>query len=355
LLKGFSKEAMNGITGKKPQPRVTLRSLSQELGVSPATVSVVLRGEGNRMRISAKTQDRIHRLAAERHYRPSSVAQALRSQRTRTVGVVFPDVQETFMNRVLKGIETELHPADYRLMISTSYFNGETEAKNVRNLLDHEVDGLLIVPYAPFRGEAHVFDHLAEIVERDVPAVAIDRYVPGVLDAAVVADDFTAARRGVEALIAGGCGSVGYVGFDLEITSLAERYRGYQTALETAELDGETILLTERNPAAGDLHSRLARQSADGAMPDGFLVSSNGLSYRMWRILDALGEKRTKLAKFGEDPHWAETGMIQIRQPHEELGQRAARRICTMIADGITTGEREVLSAEWASDKEDGI
>lgn len=314
------------------QPKATLKTLARELGVSPATVSLVLQGRGDSLRIAEGTQDRIRRHAEERRYRGSWTARALRAKRTGTIGVVFPDVQEAFMNRILKGIEEAAYPEGFRLMISTSYFETAVEAANIEALLDREMDGLLIVPYVPFRGEPVSYDHLADAVEQ-VPTVAIDRYIPGVVERAVVGDDAAAVEGAVDLLAGRGCRSLGYVGFDLPITTLEARHAAFHRAARARDLrvNGE-VLLRERNENSRDLSEALRALHRSGEMPDGFLVSTNGLSYRVMEVLGHIGADGVQLAKFGEDPQWARTGMIQIRQPHEELGRRAMHLLSAGIS-----------------------
>jgi LacI family transcriptional regulator len=214
------------------------------------------------------------------------------------IGVVFPDIHETFMTHVLKGIEQTLYPIGYRLIIA---------------------------PYAPFCPRQASRTHIEEAIERNVPIVAVDRYLPGLLERAVVADDYGDAVRAVEQLHVAGCRSVGYVGFEINISSLKARFAGYRDATKRLGLEaGARVFLGSRNLDSGDLTNTLTKVSRSAAMPDAFLVTTNGLSYRVADILRRLGAGGVKIAKFGEDPVWANTGMLEIRQPHEALGRTAA-------------------------------
>lgn len=335
--------------------KVTIRELATHLSLSPTTVSLVLSGKGETYRIASETRQRVEAAAKEMGYQPNHMARSMRRGKSDTIGVLFPDISEVFMNRVLSGIESLALERKISLMIATSSLDYQVEARNLAALVGKQIDGLLLVPYAPFHGEQYSDDAVRQLTGSDIPTVMIDRYLPELNTAAVIGEDRDAARRAVKMLIKSGCRRPAYLGFDLNITSLEERRLGFHEAVKKAGLEGaaEERLLTERNPSGSDIRDWLAELSIADRMPDGFLVSSEGLALKLRFLLDGIqsrgrGSKRKGkpplIARFGEDSPYFPTGMISIRQPHEELGRRGAEKLFTLI-DGETIPKSERIEA----------
>ncbi|MDF1568795.1 MAG: LacI family DNA-binding transcriptional regulator [Spirochaetaceae bacterium] len=334
--------------------RITIKELAALLEVSPTTVSLVLGGKAETHRIASDTRRKIEDAAARLGYRPNHLAQAMRRGKTDTLGVIFPDVSEAYMNMVLRGIEQIALEKNKGLMIATSSLNPTVEARNIQMLLDRRIDGLLIIPYAPFRGEDYRPTAIQEAAGSGLPIVAIDRHIPDITPHAVIAADESASRQAAELLISKGCRHLAYLGFDLVITTLENRRKGFYEAAMNTGVDILTteILLKELNINSSDLTEHLKGLAAENNMPDGFLVSTAGLALRLQHLMRTnnyrAAGKVPLIARFGEDLPYFPTGMIQIRQPHEELGRRAVKKLLTLI-DGVVgknTTDIEILPME---------
>ena len=91
--------------GRTAGARPTLRSLADQLRLSPASVSLVLNHAPAARAIPKATQDRIRAAAARAGYRPNTIAKSLRHRRTRTIGVMVPEISEGYAASVMSGIE----------------------------------------------------------------------------------------------------------------------------------------------------------------------------------------------------------------------------------------------------------
>src|SRR5262245_2741423 len=99
--------------GNSGTARSNLKELAQHLELSQTTVSRVLNGSGSEYRISEETQRRVIAAAQKLNYKASTLARSLRSKRTKTVGVMVPEISEGYATAVLGGIEDVLQLADY--------------------------------------------------------------------------------------------------------------------------------------------------------------------------------------------------------------------------------------------------
>src|ERR1700726_3547906 len=100
-------------SGGKSAQTVSLKFLAEHLGVSPATVSLVINRSPSAKSIPQRTQERIRAAARELNYRPNFMARPLRAQRSFVVGVAVPEISEGYAALVLSGIEDHLLDEGY--------------------------------------------------------------------------------------------------------------------------------------------------------------------------------------------------------------------------------------------------
>src|SRR5512142_2077424 len=127
-------------TGKSP----TLRELASKLGLSPATVSLVLNGETS-IGIAAETQELVRAKAREMGYRPNFLARSLRTRRSYSVGVMIPGVSQGYNVLVLQGIEEHLASRGYFHYVASHYMKQELVQEYAHGFTDRGADGLILV------------------------------------------------------------------------------------------------------------------------------------------------------------------------------------------------------------------
>ena len=110
--------------------QVTIKDLAKELGISPSTVSRALSGHPD---ISEKTIKRVTELAAKYRYQPNSIALSLRSSKTRTIGVIIPEIAHFFFATVISGIEDLAAERGYNVILCHSNEQYEKEVKDAQS------------------------------------------------------------------------------------------------------------------------------------------------------------------------------------------------------------------------------
>jgi LacI family transcriptional regulator len=126
--------------------RPNLRQVAARAGISVAVVSYVI-NNGPR-RVAPSTRLRVEQAIAELGYRPNSIARALRTQRTETLGLILPDLSKAFFAELAASVEISARLYRQRLLITSSGFDGAREFEQLHALIDARVDGVLIVPAA---------------------------------------------------------------------------------------------------------------------------------------------------------------------------------------------------------------
>lgn len=227
--------------------KVTIYDISKKLNVSAATVSRAL---NQNPKISKKTRDLVARTAAEMNYKQNRLAQALKSGKTNNVGVIVPYINRSFFSSVIRGIEEELTPHGYHVIICQSHEEVENEAKQVQALLNTQIDGIFMSVSKTTRNT----DHITRVLEENTPLVFFDRkmQVPGV--SSVVIDDFKGGYEATRHLIKEGCTRIAHLTGDLvNLEIYKHRYEGYRAALKDhgLELNPDYIIETSSKIESG--------------------------------------------------------------------------------------------------------
>ena len=123
----------------------TLKDVGQHLGLSAATVSLVLNQSPGADSIPQETQRRVLAAVEELGYRPNLLARSLRSRRTQSIGVLVPEISEGYATGVLSGLEEHLLDKEYHYLLISHRFDSRLIAKNVSLLKDRAVEGLVLV------------------------------------------------------------------------------------------------------------------------------------------------------------------------------------------------------------------
>jgi LacI family transcriptional regulator len=134
--------------GSKNQP-ISLKRLAAHLGLSPATVSIVINRTRTADTIPEDTKRRIMDAARELNYRPNIIARSLRQQRTYSVGVLLPELSDGYSSLVLSGIEDYLLQNGYALLTASHRHKQELIDEYPKLFFDRAVEGLITIdtPY----------------------------------------------------------------------------------------------------------------------------------------------------------------------------------------------------------------
>ncbi|MBW3083091.1 LacI family DNA-binding transcriptional regulator [Bifidobacterium phasiani] len=182
---------------------VTIRDVARQAGVSITAVSQILHGKG---RFSQETRDLVQRTVDELGYIPDSRAQAIRSSRSKTVGLLVPDIRNPFFADLVCSVEEMLHEKGYSTLIGTSAEDVNRQDAFINTLLGYRIDGAIVVPQGV---QSPGIDML---VDQDLPLVFVDRRVQGVDSVPfVVSDPYTGLQEALDTLHQLGHRRIGYV------------------------------------------------------------------------------------------------------------------------------------------------
>lgn len=232
--------------------KVSLKTLAERAGVSKATASWVLSGQGRSRGISPDTCEKVMNKAKEIGYRPNRLAQGLSTGKSRTVGVVLSSLADPFYGGLALALIDEAEKRGYSVMMATSESDSVKEINAIKIFIENQMDGILVTPCLDSK------QALCECVDEGTNLVMIDRGIKGVSAPSVVMDNRESARALVAGLTAKGCRKIAIFTTSHYLENMQERYLGYCDALEAAGLPIDEHLFCDFSSGA-DVEERNRR------------------------------------------------------------------------------------------------
>lgn len=177
--------------------KVTLKQIAKELDVSISTVSKSLRDSAE---ISEDTRLKVQAFAKLYNYKPNNIALSLKNRKTKTIGIIIPEIVHHFFATVISGIEHMANESGYSVVVCLSNESFDKEVLNMEMLANGSTDGFImsLSKETQMKGDFH---HISEAISQGMPVVMFDRVTNDVLCDKVIIDDKLAAYEAVLALI----------------------------------------------------------------------------------------------------------------------------------------------------------
>ncbi len=200
----------------------TIKDVARLAGVSPSTISKYINGG----HVREENVEAIRTAIQTLDYRVNPFARNLKTQRSRSIGVLLPDMTAPFFGTVVMAMDKILRENGYHTLISCYGSNHGLERDNLQFLMDNGIDGLI---YAP---EDLSVDEVLELTSSsNIPMVQIDRLIPGLKSDAVLVDNTAAVYEAVTALAARNHRRIAIITGPKSVLSAKERLAGYLRAL----------------------------------------------------------------------------------------------------------------------------
>ncbi|NLE15246.1 MAG: LacI family transcriptional regulator [Spirochaetales bacterium] len=222
----------------------TIKDVAKLAGVSIATVSRVLNKLGV---VNPETERKVLSAVAMLHYQRNAVARSLKLKVTKSIGIMVPEISNTFFTEIVEQLEHLLGPLGYALLVCSSENSVAEEKRKLSLLLERNVDGLVVIPVSD------VGTHFTNPSLSNTPFVMIDRKIEGMNCDVILTDNRQGAYDVTSALIREGRTRIGFLGGDAHVHTSVERLHGYLDAMKAhqLEVDKEFIFLGGMTQKAG--------------------------------------------------------------------------------------------------------
>ena len=318
---------------KPPSERraVSQTAIAREAGVARTTVSLALRGGDG---LSPETVTRVMEAAELLGYRPNNLVSAIRSGRTRMVGVMVPPFN-SFWADVLHGIHDGLTERDYVPLALWSRYrepqmDEALELRQIERLIDWRVDGAILWPWFASLYRTHISD----LKKRDLPLVTIDATLPDSFFAdAVLSDEALGAEAVAEHLLALGHREILHFGGPASESWSRDRRACFAEAIRRAP--GVKLHLVElplSSPRQALIHEALAGLGAVTAV----FCATDEIAEEVYQAAVVLGRRIPEdlsVVGYGNVDFGSRLNppLTTVRQRPYRVGQAAARMMIERI------------------------
>ncbi|MDW5290506.1 LacI family DNA-binding transcriptional regulator [Formosa sp. PL04] len=249
--------------------KTTLKDIAKALNVSVSTVSKALHDIPE---ISEETRILIQNYAKEKNYRPNYNALSLKNKRTKSIGVIIPNMLNYFYMQVLQGIEKEAAKNGYRIMTCISNESYQKEVEIIDMLSTGSIDGFLLA-ISEETEENGASSHFSDTVKFGFPIVMFDRVSEHIECDKIIIDDLNAAADAVTSLVKQGCKHIAFVS-PLQNLSIGRlRFEGYKKGLIQNDLPFDSNLVINTTEADYKKYDKMIKPLFDHHI-DG-IVSTN--------------------------------------------------------------------------------
>jgi LacI family transcriptional regulator len=301
---------------------VNIKELASELKLSVSTVSKALHDS---YEISDKTKRRVLEAAARLNYVPHAYASSLRGRKTKTIGIVIPEVADSFFSLAINGIESVAKEKGYHVLICLTHESFDNEKAILKEFQGGRVDGVLM----SVSRETAQSDHINDLISNGVPLIFFDRICEDVATAKITTDDFESAYKATVHLIEQGCTSIFFLNISDSLSISNKRLQGYLLALKDHQLQSrkeQIILCTDDARQNYELLKNIMERDN---RPDGVVASVEKLTTPVYKVCADLNLKipaDVKVVCFSnlETASILNPSLTTITQPAFEMGKTAA-------------------------------
>lgn len=324
--------------------RATIKDISEKIGVSTTSVSLVLNNKKNR--ISQKTKDLILETAKELNYHPNALAASLVTNRTNTIGLIICDIGNDFFSTLAKGVQDECLKHNKTLILCHTNDDYDQELQALDTLIHRRVDGILYC--ATMNTTSKLFiESIRKMENANIPYVTIDRTYESLKISSINTDQKLGGYLATKHLLEQGHTKIGCITGPLNLRLSQQRLEGYMKALEEFQITYSPTLIVQGtfNVESGYLHtSSLLKQNVTAIFAFNDMMAFGVLKYLNQHKIKIPEE----LALIGFDDVWAcqvcNPPLTTIHQPIGDAGALAVKEVLALKEDKNKNWSQMILT-----------
>ncbi len=318
----------------------TIKDIASQTGLGLATISKYLNGG----KVREKNRVAIERAIAELHYTANEFARGLKTNRSKTIGIVIPELSSLFITTIITIVEDILRRSGYAILVCDCRTDAHLEQQAVQFLINKGVDGLLSMPVSQDGS------HLKPAIEKKVPVVLIDRMVTNYREFvdAVMVDNVQASHKATEYLIERGHKHIGIIIGPEHIYTSKQRLLGYRQAMNEHDLANDDATLRYSDYSVqGGYESTMQLLTANRHltallvtnydMTLGAIIALNELGLKFPQDLSLIGFDNMTLSQV------VRPQLTTVAQPMQQIGQHAAHLVLSRL-DGKQEGAATIVT-----------
>ncbi|MCI9441919.1 MAG: LacI family transcriptional regulator [Ruminococcus sp.] len=313
----------------------TIKDIAKETGLGLATISSYLNG-GN---VREKNRQKIEAAIEELHFEVNEVARGLKTNKTKMVGIIIPELNNIFCAEIITEVEDILRAHGYATMICDCRTDAKREEEAVDFLNKRRVDGLILMP------SSSSGKYLRTFMSKSKPVILLDRKFQDLECDSVLVDNSGAAKDAVRRLIQAGHEKIGIIAGPEDLFTAEERLAGYREGLKEAGIkQQESLVIRKSYTIAGGAAGMqaLIEQNPDMTavlasnyeLTVGAVIEANELGIRVPEQLSFIGFDNLEFAKA------CVPKLSIVTQPTKEIGRQVAENMLQKLEGNAPLDER---------------
>lgn len=326
--------------------KLTIKDIARMAEVSTATVSLILNNKDEN--ISTTTREKVLRIVKESNYIPNTMARSLVTRKTKTIGLIIPDIANPFFPELARGAEDKASEAGYSLIFCNTDDDFEKEEKYIDMLAEKMVDGIV------FAHSAKRIGGLASYDRGDIPIILIDRDLESEnVKGKVLVNNLEGAYHGVKYLLDNGRRKIVFITGALTSNTARDRLAGYRKALEEYN-----IVFDESYVKAGQYKSEWGIEAVSQLLKEeiqfdaafcgndliaiGVMKTLKNSGYSIPEDVSVVGFDDIQMASM------VEPELTTVKQPNYEMGYKAVELLIEVLEkpDNKIEQKKIILSTE---------
>ncbi len=310
--------------------KVTLKQIAKELDVSISTVSKSLRDSSE---ISEDTRLKVQAFAKLYNYKPNNIALSLKNKKTKTIGIIIPEIVHHFFATVISGIEQVANECGYNVIVCLSDESFDKEVINMEMLANGSTDGF-IMSLSKETQQKKDFHHLQEVINQGMPVVLFDRISNDIMCDKVIIDDQLAAYEATNFLISKGLKKIALL-TTVDYVSVGKlRTDGYLNVLHDHGIEVEEnliIRIEDTEHCDEKINELLENQSIDAILAVNELFAVTALKLAMSKGIKIPEDLSVVAFTDGIISKYSTPTITTISQNGIKMGRKAAEMLINRL------------------------
>jgi len=315
----------------------TIKDIANETGLGLATISKYLNG-GN---VLEKNKVAIEKAIKELDYTVNEIARSLKTSKSKTVGVIIPELSNIFVTNIITVIEDILRNSGYSIIVSDCRTDEGLESEVLDFMMSKRVDGIICMPVS------RDGSFLKSAIEAGIPIILIDRMIEKVDTDVVMVDNVTASKQAISHLVENGHREIGIVVGPSDIFTSQERLKGYKQALKRDEIGvNEDNIIFSNYTVQGGYESlkKLVKSNKNMTavfmtnyeMTLGAIIAINELGIKIPEDISFIGFDNLQLSRV------VKPKLTIVDQPLEDIGRNAANLMLKRLGEDKPKAKKKI-------------
>ncbi len=319
---------------------ITIKDVAKQSGVSISTVSRVI---NDSKPVTDEVKQRVLDVIKETGYIPNPLARSLVTKKSKLIGVVVPELSDSFVNEILNGIEEIAKMYDYDILLANTYSNREQELKSINLLRAKQVEGIVMISWKVEE------EHINYIQNCGIPATYISKTARNYDIHTVSTSNKEATYDMTKYLVSKGHEKIAFIMTSEDDTVLEmERLSGYEDALSENNIKLDKTLIKNGGTTYEKGYKSMKELLDDNIVPDAAFVTGDEAAigainaicdagYKVPEDISVAGFNDVKIAKMYRPK------LTTVYQPLYDMGAVAMRMVIKLINKEVLESKKMEL------------